>query len=159
MYFNEINTCVIQGNRGFYSGGDMMSSDASTFQLLQNALLATNMRQQVYASNIANAQTPGYKRQDVQFETMLQNAMSAPEAYPGERTIPIPSPNQANWQSIAQIQPVLVTDNQTTVGNDGNNVDIDSEMANLAENQIRYNTLVQDVQVRLTQMKNAINGG
>jgi flagellar basal-body rod protein FlgB len=142
-----------------YSGGDNVSSDSLTFQLLQNALMAANMRQQVYASNIANAQTPGYKRQDVQFESMLENAMSAPVAYPGERTIPIPSQNETSMQTVGQVQPVVVTDNQTAVGNDGNNVDVDSEMANLAENQIRYNTLVQDVQERLARMKTAITGG
>ena len=136
-----------------------MSSDALTFQLLQSALMATNMRQQVYASNIANAQTPGYKRQDVQFETVLANAMSTPVAKIGERTIPISISNQPNLQEIAQIQPVVVTDNQTKIGNNGNNVDIDSEMANLAQNQIRYNALVQDVQNRISRLRTAINGG
>lgn len=117
------------------------------------------MRQQVYASNIANAQTPGYKRQDVQFETVLANAMSTPVAKIGERTIPISISNQPNLQEIAQIQPVVVTDNQTKIGNNGNNVDIDSEMANLAQNQIRYNALVQDVQNRISRLRTAINGG
>ncbi len=136
-----------------------MSSDASTFQLLQSALMATNLRQQVYAANIANAQTPGYKRQDVSFETTLQNALSAPEATLGERFIPIYIPNQPNWQAISEVQPKIVTSNNTMIENNGNNVDIDAEMADLATNQIRFNALVQDVQARISRLRTAINGG
>jgi len=136
-----------------------MGFDNTTFQLLQSALLAANMRQQVYANNIANAQTPGYKRQDVQFESVLNQTMSAPLPVMGERSIPIPSSSSLNWMNLTNVKPQIVTDNQSVVQNNGNNVDIDAEMADLAENQIRYNTLIQDVQDRLTQLRTAINGG
>ncbi len=136
-----------------------MTTDAVTFQLLQNALSASNARQAAFAANIANAQTPGYKRQDVTFETLLTSAISTPTATLGERYIPISTGNSQDLQTMAQVQSASVTDTQTIIQNNGNNVDIDAEMARLAENQIRYNTLIQDVQTRLSRLRTAINGG
>ncbi|MCL6637754.1 MAG: hypothetical protein K6T26_07380, partial [Alicyclobacillus sp.] len=63
-----------------------------------------------------------------------------------------------NWQAALAVQPQW---QQATgsIDNSGNNVDIDAEMARLAQNQIRYNALVQDVRIRLDRWKNAIDGG
>ena len=138
-----------------------MNSDQISIQLLQTALQAADLRQRIYANNIANIDTPGYKRQDVQFESMLQNALeSAPVAVavPGEKHIPIQS-GSLNWSSALQVQPVVVQDNSTGIDSSGNNVDVDAEMARLAENQIRYNALTQDLTSRFNRLKTAINGG
>ncbi|WAH35410.1 flagellar basal body rod protein FlgB [Alicyclobacillus dauci] len=130
----------------------------NTMQLLQLSLDTASMRQQVYANNIANAETPNYKRQDVAFETYFQQALeNAPQAKPGEYHIPIPALN-GNSSTIPDVQPTIVTDETSKVDNNGNNVDLTSEMTNLAENQVRYNVLVQDVTDRLQRLRTAIQG-
>lgn len=129
----------------------MMGSDSTTFSVLQNALYASNLQQQVYANNIANADTPGYKRQDVDFESLLSQAMN------DQSNSAIPTPTTPGAESsIASVQPVVYTDTSGSVDNTGNNVDINAEMSRLAENQIRYNALIQDVQDRLSRMQTAI---
>lgn len=124
-----------------------MRPDVVTFGLLNNALQAADLRQQVYANNIANADTPGYKRQDVQFESVLQSEM--------QNTDPTDVSTNA---SLLDVQPTVVQDNSTSISNNGNNVDINSEMSSMAENQIRYNTLIQEIQVRFNRLEEAING-
>ncbi|MDQ0190564.1 flagellar basal body rod protein FlgB [Alicyclobacillus cycloheptanicus] len=131
-----------------------MSTDGAAFQLLQNALSAAQLSQQVYANNIANVSTPGYKEETVNFEAALQNAMSQPTAS-GVST----DGSSVNWDAMLQVQPTVSQDSSTVISNNGNNVDINAQMAGMAENQIRYNALVQDVQLRLQRYQTAINGG
>lgn len=140
--------------------GDTMNSEISALQLLQNALGATRLRQSVYSNNIANVDTPGYKRQDVQFESLLQQAMTDPQtSVDGNGYIPIAQPPAFNTSTSLAVQPTVVQDDTTVVQNNGNNVDVDAEMAKLAENQIHYNALVQDMTARFNRLKSAINGG
>ncbi|MBX5436043.1 MAG: flagellar basal body rod protein FlgB [Alicyclobacillaceae bacterium] len=118
-----------------------MRTDALAFQVIQNALSAARLRQEVYANNIANAETPGYKRLDVSFETALQSALAG------------------GLTQAASVVPQVVQSTSTSVDNNGNNVDMDAEMADLAANQIRYNALVQVLQQDFTRLRTAINGG
>jgi flagellar basal-body rod protein FlgB len=137
-----------------------MGTDSAVFGLLQNALRAAELRQTVYSNNVANVDTPGYKRQDVEFEDILnQNLLDVPVAEPGTRFIPVQNPAASDWENLANVSPVVIQDNTSKVDNNGNNVDIDAEMAKLAMNQIRYNALIQDVNIRLNRLRSAINGG
>jgi flagellar basal-body rod protein FlgB len=136
-----------------------MQSDMAVFQLLTNALQASDLKQKVYANNIANVNTPGYKREDVSFDSVLQQAMTNTGVSAlGQEQIPLPSQGAglADWSGALQVQPTVVQDNSTTVDNNGNNVDIDAEMADLAENQIKYQTLTQDLQSRISRLQTAI---
>lgn len=136
-----------------------MRSDAATFHLLQGALSAAQLRQQVYANNIANADTPGYKRQDVVFGSLLNQAMQqAPTAQLGVRHMQIPQPGAVNWSAGANIQPQVITDTASAQSNNGNNVNMTTEMVRLAQNQLRYNGLVEDMKMRFSQTKTAITG-
>ncbi|WP_067617365.1 flagellar basal body rod protein FlgB [Alicyclobacillus acidiphilus] len=131
-----------------------------TLQLLQSSINAATLRQSVYANNIANAETPGYKRQDVAFETYLQSALeNGSSAQMGEKHIPLPGTStNTSIATLPNIQPVVYTDTSTAVDNNGNNVDLTNEMTDLAENQVRYDTLVQDVSERLSRVQTAIMG-
>ncbi|WP_026962103.1 flagellar basal body rod protein FlgB [Alicyclobacillus herbarius] len=128
-----------------------MSFDIATFQLLQNALTASNLRQRVIANNIANVDTPGYQRQDVSFEALLQKELAG---LPGSSSI-----SASQVANLAAVQPQVVTDTAAQIQNNGNDVDIDAEMSELAANQIRYNALLQDVNSRITRFREAIQGG
>lgn len=133
-----------------------MSSDGAAFQLMQNALKASELSQQVYANNIANASTPGYKEETVDFQSKLQAAMAQANGAASGTQDGAAAPNFA---AMLQVQPTISQDASTTVSNNGNNVDINAQMAQMAENQIRYNVLVQDVQLRLQRLRTAITGG
>jgi flagellar basal-body rod protein FlgB len=133
-----------------------MRTEFDTFLMLQHALDAANLRQRVYANNIANIDTPGYKREDVQFESVLSRYLA--EAVDQPLSSPSGTADLA-WQRAAAVEPAVVVDPAgTQIENNGNNVDVDAEMARLAENQIRYNALIQEVQTRLSRWRTAING-
>ncbi|OFW78736.1 MAG: flagellar basal-body rod protein FlgB [Alicyclobacillus sp. RIFOXYA1_FULL_53_8] len=135
-----------------------MTSDVAAFGFVDAAMKASELRQQVYANNIANIDTPGYKRQDVNFESILQQTLSNAGVSAQGTGAVANSSTPAIWQALANVQPQIVTDTSTTVNNNGNNVDANAEMAKLAENQLRYNGLVQDLQLRLHRMQAAISG-
>lgn len=138
--------------------GEMLASDLNALQLLQTALRVADVRQQVYANNIANAETPGFKRQDVTFESVLAQALGTPTVGPGQQTMPVAGGSAVNWQAALAVTPQIVQDTQTSVDQNGNNVDLDAEMSNMAENQIKYNALVQDISARMSRLRTAIDG-
>lgn len=138
----------------------MSNIDNALWGAMQAALTAGQVRQQVYANNIANANTPGYKRQTVVFEPYLQAALAAS----GQGSSPqlqmltnSPADLSAN-PNIADVQPQVVTDTSTAANANGNNVNIDSEMSLLAENQIQYAAVAKELNNQFTILKTAITG-
>jgi len=116
-----------------------------TFQSLDLALGAASKRQEVLANNLANVNTPGYKRLDVEFDGILAQAVDA--ARTGDRS------------RLDALRPQVTQDDAVAVRADGNSVDVDQEMAFLAENNIRYNALVQLSQKKLETLKYVISDG
>ena len=110
--------------------------------VLNKAADAAWTRNDVLANNIANMDTPGYKRQDVDFESQLKQAMRS-----------------TRFKSVGAINDTELETRVYTDASgfsyrlDGNNVDIDTETARLAENQIRYNGLVQSMNEEFTNLK------
>ncbi|MDB4868466.1 MAG: flgB [Cohnella sp.] len=131
--------------------------NGASFQRLEGAIHAASMRQQVLANNIANVDVPYFKRSDVAFEEFLSQAMGQDglKTLSGRRTdsrhIPIgaSSPNAA-----AQV----VTDETSVINNNQNNVDIDKEMSLMAENQLRYNLFIQQINHEVKMMRTGIEG-
>ncbi len=82
--------------------------------LLQSAMNVATLNTQVISNNIANASTPDFKASYV-----IAQTQDDPE----------------------RVTAKVVTDNSTTIGNDGNNVDVNTQMALLSENTIKYETL------------------
>jgi flagellar basal-body rod protein FlgB len=126
-------------------------------KLLEKSLGAAWARNDVISQNIANVDTPNYKRKDVAFEDYLKQSLEDDNLEgitTDERHIPI------NSKDIDSIVPVQTQDNSdTSMRLDGNNVDIDSEEAYLAKNTIQYNTLVQLINSNYSKMKNIIREG
>lgn len=111
--------------------------------LLALALDATWKRNQVINENIANVDTPGYKRKEVSFEQYLEKAMK--------------TNNSDEATQLNHVQPRIYTENkQLSYRKDGGNVDIDTEMVYLAENQVRYNTLISQVNYDFTRLKSVL---
>jgi len=98
-------------------------------KIIHKALDASWKRNEVIAQNIANVDTPGYKRKSVSFEYELRKAMDSKDFKKSD---------------VDQIEIKIVLENKNlSMRLDGNNVDIDAEMAELAKNTIKYNALVQ----------------
>lgn len=114
----------------------MINTDIYNYvNVLDKAADAANLRNQLLTNNIANASTPNYKRKDINFESILQAELA------GEKTLQ-QAVKKANFD-LSVLDPQVYTDNASlSYRLDGNNVDIASEEAMLAENTIRYNTLV-----------------
>lgn len=129
---------------------------SDTTRLMERALDASSLRNNVIANNLANVDTPGYKRSEVRFEEELAKALSSSGGISGKRTraehIPI------GRRSATEVSPGVEVQEDTTVRNDGNNVDIDREMAALAKNSILYNALAQEINGEFQKLKTVING-
>ena len=97
---------------------------------LERAIQGAGLRHEALASNLANVNTPGYRRQDVDFHSALQAAM------PAGRDAVAATAIGAEVDETAPMRP------------DGNSVDIDGEAANLAENALTYEALTQVLRVR-----------
>lgn len=109
-------------------------------RVVEKALDAASLRQRVLSHNLANAETPGFKRSRVDFETELAQALSAHEA-----------PESVRAQVVAE------TD---TIGRpDGNNVDLEAESVKLAENQIWYAALTRQISDHFSRLSMVIHGG
>lgn len=123
---------------------------------LENALAASSTRHKVISDNIANVNTPGFKKSEVDFESKLAAAMDESKkrdimALTHEKHLPA--------KFTLHVSPEIRRSDDTTMRLDGNNVDIDSEMASLAKNNIYYNTVVQRVQGYFNNIKTCLTGG
>lgn len=119
---------------------------------LEKGLNASSLRQKVLANNVANVDTPEFKRSDVNFQAVLGSVLGEKvENLPLKMTSSkhLPGMNNDEAQMIA-------TDKTTSLRNDGNNVNIDLEMANVAENGIYFNTLTRTISSQLGLLRMAI---
>lgn len=121
------------------------------YPLLKGALHACALRQEAIAHNIANVNTQGYRRVDVPFEEILRIAQQTPLRTTHPRHFALP-PSRA-------VSPQVQLDANAPMRPDGNTVDIDYEMAQLAENAIRFQALSQLVGGRYQSLKLVITGG
>ncbi|WP_066067195.1 flagellar basal body rod protein FlgB [Neobacillus soli] len=117
--------------------------------VLQQALDASVLRHNAISNNIANVNTPNYKPQKVVFEEILKGEL-ANSSFKGKRSdskhIPI-------GNSIAK---PFITEQPMVMQNNGNGVDVDSEMTNLTKNSIWYQTLSYQLSEEFNLLKTAI---
>lgn len=128
--------------------------DNPMLRVMESGLDASSLRQKVLSDNVANAETPNFKRSDVNFEQVLGEALGEPGA-----NLPLKVTLSQHIQSVPEgAQSAVTTDNSTSFRNDGNNVDIDREMANVAENGLYYNSVTQALTNQLGLLRMAIQG-
>jgi flagellar basal-body rod protein FlgB len=115
-----------------------------TSKMNESLLDILSLKNKVIANNIANADTPRYKTQTVQFqeELLQQLAKGANRSLPLKRTNPNHLPMKSDLSAIPHN---VVEIDDTVMNNNLNNVDIDTEMSNLAKNQLTYNVIVDRV--------------
>lgn len=126
--------------------------DGSVLNVLQKGLEASSLRQQVLSNNIANIDTPNFKRSDVNFQDVLGAAMGQQNG-----TLPLKTTSPQQLSGItADGGSGVVVDQSTSMRTDGNNVDIDSEMTNVAENGLYYNSLTSVISSQLGLLRMVI---
>ncbi len=118
--------------------------------VLGRACDASWTRNGVITNNIANVDTPGFKRQDVQFEQYLKDMVGYTDSLDDE-------------VAGADLD-CLVATTYTDYGTvdyriDGNNVDIDTENVELAKNQIRYYTMLDSITQEFNRLKSVVKSG
>lgn len=110
----------------------------ANIDLMNRALDATLLKKSVISQNISNVDTPNYKRKDVSFETILQKEVNA------NRSI--------SNLDLDKLEPkIYVDEKSSSYRMDGNNVDIDVEMAEEAKVYARYNALITRVNAQLNR--------
>jgi len=127
----------------------------STTAVLKKSLDLRMQNQQVVASNIANAETPGYAAKSFEFEDQLRAAVAVNDSNM-LRTHPQHLPRQG--ASIEQVQGRIVEHPDTTGLGDRNSVDMDHEMVVMGKNQLYYEATTQLLSKKMGILKYAIQG-
>lgn len=126
---------------------------------MESALYAAEARQRVIANNIANAETPNYKRSELLFEELIASSMgnNSSSKLAGNRTDERHIVIGKGSLGLPQAQ--LITDHSTAMNSTtNNNVDLEAEMSLLAKNQLNYQLYAQQVSHEITMKKLAITG-
>ena len=124
-------------------GSNLLTDVTST--ALAKTLDASAARQRAIANNIANVETPGYKRSYVAFEDELRRVMD-------EKT------GDDLREGLNELTPVTQTDVLSPAREDGNNVNIDAEIADMAKNTIKYRAAVTLMEAKAAILRLAIQG-
>ena len=128
-----------------------LSESEKTYDLIKKSLDASVARGEVIANNIANVNTKGYKRHYVTFEETLQDVKD---------NVSLKTTNERHITCDEEYGEIRVKrDESNSMRIDGNNVDIDNEMTNLAANNLKYNALITELNSRLSLKRFVINGG
>lgn len=128
----------------------MVSGIFKNFSVLEKSLDASMLRNKVISNNIANVDTPNFKKSSVEFEDILKSSIEKSKKLDGVTLD----------DEIKNVEPEVVQSNSTSsMRTDGNNVDIDSEMSELSKNTIKYDALIQELSSSFKRLSIAINGG
>lgn len=126
----------------------MILSNAYNYvNVLGKAADASWTRNDILANNIANADTPGYKRKDVQFETYLSNLVAGTDSL--DETVSNIDLNELNCTTY-------IDQANLSYRYDGNNVDMNTESVELAKNQLKYYTLMNSMSQEFSRLKMAM---
>ena len=108
--------------------------------LLARLLGATSKRAEVIAGNLANANTPGFTPERVEFETRLREALE-------------------RGASLEEVQLEVFEDRSGAVNPDGNSVSLEDEMGAMLENRMRYETYASILEAQFEQIRTSIQEG
>jgi len=116
---------------------------------LEKAVTGSALRHQAILNNISNVNTPDYKRVDVNFKSSLAEVLNQSSTSDSSEFI----------EEIKNLQPSISVEEDTSLRNDGNNVDIDKEMSVLAKNSMEYENYVALLSKKLSILKTVVNEG
>ena len=117
-----------------------MDKVSNTADLLAVALTAEALRQKTIANNIANLETPGYRRGDVKFEELLAKEMDS----------------QGNVD-VSKVEAVVYQPKNTPVKSNGNDVNLEVEVGEMVKNSLRHKTLARLIHKKIKGLDAIIN--
>ncbi|MBS4189224.1 flagellar basal body rod protein FlgB [Bacillus sp. FJAT-49705] len=126
---------------------------SNTIDTIEKGLNYSSLKQKVISQNIANEATPGYKAKDVSFKDTLQSAVN--QSVGAKRT----DERHFDFKGISPSTSGIINRKNVSYNHNGNSVDIDNEMTDLAGNQIYYNALVERLNGKFSSLQNVIRGG
>lgn len=126
-----------------------------TIGALNTSLNLRQMNQNVITSNIANADTPGYKAQTMEFEGALRDALGVGDSLAPTET----NPHHIAHHATDPVDPEIYDDPNGVESLDGNTVDRANEMARMAENQLMYDASAEMLKRKLGMLKYAVTEG
>ena len=118
-----------------------MAVTPSQFDLLSKLVDVTTLRHKVLAQNVANVNTPGYRKLAVSFDETLAARL-----------------DRSGDKNLRSLQPEIFEDDSSPERLDVNNVDIDREMMRLNKNVLLNNTLLQIISTKTAIMRRAVTG-
>jgi flagellar basal-body rod protein FlgB len=124
----------------------MIDQILESTQVLQKALEGTRARHTAILQNIANIETPGYKRKVVRFEDDLREALSGSGGCEDRETA----------AALRSIHPKVEVDDESVIRADGNTVDVDQESSELAQNTLRYIALLEAINRQFRGLKHVM---
>ncbi len=117
-----------------------MSSTNSVTDLLNAGIRAENLRQKTIANNIANLETPNYRRIDVKFEELLAKSLDSTGSV-----------------DLSEIEPVIYQPEQTPVKSNGNDVNLESEVGKMVKNSLRHTAYIRLLSKKYKQIELAMD--
>jgi flagellar basal-body rod protein FlgB len=133
-----------------------MNNIDHAFAFQEKVLAVRGYRQQLLASNIANADTPNYKAVDIDFAKSFQAAQGNRSSIGLEKTSPMHLDGNLGG-GMAGIKPMYRASVQPSI--DGNTVDTNIEQAQFSENSLQYMATLQFINERIKGVKLALQGG
>lgn len=116
-----------------------MSKTSSIFDFLEAGIRAESFRQRAIANNIANLETPGYRRIDVKFEELLAKALNSPGAV-----------------DLSEVEPQVHQPQKTPIKSNGNDVNLEGEIGQMVKNTLRYKAYIRLLNKKYNQIELAI---
>ena len=130
-----------------------------SLHMLERGMDTAMLRRNVLANNIANVDVPHFKRSEVIFEAALKRSLDqekAIESEPSIRTTHERHIARRQFEPFRDVQPGVHTDYMSSMRNDGNNVDIEDEVAKLVRNQMQYSLMVDRIGGTFRQLNTLI---
>lgn len=125
--------------------------------VIGKSLDAASLSVRVIANNIANVNTPRFKRSEVDFDSQLQSALAF---VPSKMTLTHPRHiGDQPRMNLSEIRPEVILRSDTALRNDKNNVDVELEMGKLARLDIMYRSLLEFQRARMGMLRTAITEG
>jgi flagellar basal-body rod protein FlgB len=117
-----------------------MSKAENIVDIINAGIKAESLRQKAIANNIANLETPGYRRIDVKFEELLAKCLRSSEEF-----------------DLSEIEAQLYRPKKTPVKSNGNDVNLEAEIGQMVKNTLRHKTYIRLLRKKYDQIDLAIN--
>lgn len=133
--------------------------NSPTINYLSRGMTAATMRQEVISNNIANVNTPNFRKSGVNFEEALAKELYGEDTGGKLQMIRTREKHLPADKTPIHAVPTVVEDDTTIMRTDDNNVDIDVEMSSLLKNQLYYNAMATQIRGHFTKLRNVITSG